>query len=89
MHVQEQWKDSTPKMSEAERPVALGQAARVEKGGRAVRLHLCVAAWGQSGYSKMDATLHVCPGDFFKAAYCILDRIVAWFVIPDAGCQLL
>src|SRR5208282_506636 len=37
----------------------------------------------------MDATLHLYARDFFKAAHCILDRIFAWFVIPDAACQSL
>jgi hypothetical protein len=33
----------------------------------------------------MVASLHLCAGDFFKAAYCFLDCIAARFVIPDAA----
>jgi len=37
----------------------------------------------------MDSSLHLYAKDFFKAAYCFLDRIIAGPVIPDATCQSL
>jgi hypothetical protein len=43
----------------------------------------------QLGHSQMDASLHLCAGDFLETAGGFLDRIVAWLVIPDAACQSL
>ena len=37
----------------------------------------------------MDASLHLCAGDFLETAGGFLDRIVAWLVIPNAACESL
>lgn len=48
--------------------------------------------WLQSAWSsdsQMNTSLDLCAWNFFEAAGCLLDRVVAWFIVADAGYQLL